>query len=64
MNKRFDWKALRKAKRFAVVLVLGALLGATAVPAPTYAAGTHVNVHVSVPHLAEGGSGDGPPGAG
>jgi hypothetical protein len=51
----------RKSRRLAVILALGLLVGASALPTSASAASTPA-VHVQ--HLAEGGSGESPPGVG
>jgi hypothetical protein len=51
----------RKSRRLAVILVLGLLVGASALPTSASAA-SQPAVHVQ--HMADGGSGESPPGVG
>ena len=54
---------LRRGRRFVVVLVLGLLVGGTALPTPSLAAAKPVPAsHINVQHYADGGSGENPPG--
>ena len=51
----------RKSRRLAVILALGLLVGASVLPASAYADSAPTTpVHVT--HIADGGSGDNPPG--
>jgi hypothetical protein len=51
----------RKSRRLAVILVVGLLVGASVLPTSAYAA-SQPTVHVQ--HMADGGSGESPPGVG
>jgi len=52
---------LRRGRRFVVVVVLGLLVGGTALPTPSLAA-AKLAPTVHIQHYSDGGSGENPPG--